>query len=88
MAERPQAMRQPNYRKGFRSHAPAADAGVPLRWKRPQTIFVNSMIDLFPRRPQRLHRARVDVMRRASWHRLPGLDEAARESLRYDRVLR
>jgi protein gp37 len=46
MAERLQAMRQRNYRNGF-GDAAASHAELPLRWKKPQTIFVNSMSDLF-----------------------------------------
>ncbi len=47
MAKRLQAMGQPNYRDGFKltCHPHAID--LPLRWKKPQMIFVNSMSDLF-----------------------------------------
>ncbi|MBN1437685.1 MAG: phage Gp37/Gp68 family protein [Sedimentisphaerales bacterium] len=47
MAKRLQAMNQPNYRNGFEvtCHPHALD--IPLRWKKPQVIFVNSMSDLF-----------------------------------------
>ena len=47
MAERLQAMGQENYRNGFRLTLQPHMLDVPLRWKKPQTIFVNSMSDLF-----------------------------------------
>lgn len=69
MAKRLKAMGQPNYANGFKLtlHEDMLDA--PLRWKRPQTIFVNSMSDLFHRDvpPEFVHRL-FDVMNRANWH--------------------
>ncbi len=49
MARRLQGMGQPNYRNGFRLtlHEHALD--LPLGWRRPQMVFVNSMSDLFHR---------------------------------------
>src|ERR1039458_6936163 len=47
MARRLQAIGHPHYRDGFNVtlHGDALD--LPLRWKRPQAIFVNSMSDLY-----------------------------------------
>jgi protein gp37 len=43
---------------------------LPLQWKKPQTIFVNSMSDLFHKDVPLAYIQRVfDVMRRAHWHR-------------------
>ena len=43
---------------------------VPLRWRRPRTVFVNSMSDLFHERvPLEYIRRVFDVMRRAQQHR-------------------
>lgn len=43
---------------------------LPLKWKKPQTIFVNSMSDLFHKDVPVEFIANVfDVMRRADWHR-------------------
>ncbi len=43
---------------------------LPLRWKKPQTIFVNSMSDLFHLDVPLEYIERVfDVMNRAGWHR-------------------
>lgn len=40
-------MGQPNYRNGFRVTLHPHVLEIPLRWKQPRTIFVNSMSDLF-----------------------------------------
>lgn len=69
MALRLQAMKQPNYVDGFKlaMHHQALD--LPLGWKKPQTIFVNSMSDLFHEDiPLSFILEVFDVMRRASWH--------------------
>jgi len=47
MSIRLKAMGQPNYFNGFRLTLHEHVIELPLRWKRPQTIFVNSMSDLF-----------------------------------------
>lgn len=70
MAIRLQAMGQPNYANGFKvaMHEPSLD--IPLRWKKPQTIFVNSMSDLFHREVTTEFILRIfDVMVRTDWHR-------------------
>jgi protein gp37 len=70
MAERLQAMGQPNYRNGFRLTLQPHMLELPLRWRKPQTIFVNSMSDLFHVDVPLDYIQRVfDVMRRARWHR-------------------
>ncbi len=70
MAERLLAMGQENYRNGFRLTLQPHMLDVPLRWKKPQTIFVNSMSDLFHRDVPIDYIVRIfDVMRRAHWHR-------------------
>lgn len=47
MALRLQAMGQPNYCNGFRVTCHPKQLELPLSWKKPQMIFVNSMSDLF-----------------------------------------
>jgi len=47
MAKRLQAMGQPNYLHGFRLSMHDKSLNLPLKWKSPQIIFVNSMSDLF-----------------------------------------
>ena len=50
MALRLKAMGQPNYRNGFRVATHPHVLHMPLQWKQPRTIFVNSMSDLFHRK--------------------------------------
>lgn len=50
MANRLQAMGQRNYKNGFELTLQPHMLALPLRWKKPQTIFVNSMSDLFHER--------------------------------------
>jgi len=70
MAERLQAMGQPNYRNGFDLTLQPQMLELPLQWKKPQTIFVNSMSDLFHTDVPLAYIHRVfDVMRTARWHR-------------------
>jgi protein gp37 len=47
MAEPLPAMGQPNYRNGFTLTPQPHVLELPLHWRKPQTIFVNSMSDLF-----------------------------------------
>src|SRR5271170_6031371 len=47
LAKRLQAMGQSNYRNGFEITLQPQMLEVPLRWKSPKRIFVNSMSDLF-----------------------------------------
>ncbi|HUY39616.1 MAG TPA: phage Gp37/Gp68 family protein [Candidatus Binataceae bacterium] len=70
MARRLQAMGQDNYRNGFSLTLQPHMLEAPLRWKKPQTIFVNSMSDLFHSDVPIDYILRVfAVMRRAHWHR-------------------
>ena len=78
MAERLRAMGQPNYRNGFEVTLQPHMLELPLRWKRPQTIFVNSMSDLFHEAvPLDYILAVFDIMRRAHWHRFQILTKRA-----------
>ncbi len=82
MARRLQAMGQPNYIDGFdvRTHERMLD--VPLTWKRPQTVFVNSMSDLFHDAvPFEFIERVFDVMRRADWHTFQVLTKRSRRLL-------
>jgi len=70
MAKRLQAMGQPNYVRGFEVAVHEHAAELPLRWKKPQAIFVNSMSDLFHRSvPTSFVDRLFRVMNKASWHR-------------------
>lgn len=70
MAKRLQAMGNANYRNGFQVTLHPHVLEKPLKWKQPQTIFVNSMSDLFHENvPLDFIQQIFDVMRKASWHR-------------------
>ena len=70
MAVRLQAMGQPNYARGFELAMQENSLGLPLKWKKPQTIFVNSMSDLFHKAvPVEFILKIFEVMCRADWHR-------------------
>jgi len=78
MALRLQAMGQSNYRDGFRVTLQPHMLELPLQWRRPQTIFVNSMSDLFHQDVPLDYIERVfDVMKRAHWHRFQVLTKRA-----------
>ncbi len=64
-----QAMGQPNYRNGFQLTLHEHLLEAPLRWKKPQRVFVNSMSDLFHSEVPLDFILRIfETMRRASWH--------------------
>lgn len=70
MAYRLRAMGQENYRNGFELTLQPRMLELPLKWRKPQTIFVNSMSDLFHDDvPIEYIQSVFDVMKRASWHR-------------------
>jgi len=69
MALRLQAMKQPNYVNGFKLTTHPKALGLPLTWKKPQTVFVNSMSDLFHEDiPLSFILDVFEVMKQASWH--------------------
>lgn len=69
MANRLQAMGQVNYENGFAVTLHERALDLPLKWRKPQTIFVNSMSDLFHEEVPEAFIVRVfEVMNRASWH--------------------
>ncbi len=69
LALRLQAMGNPRYRRGFEVTLHEDQLDLPLRWKLPRRIFVNSMSDLFHDviSDQFIVRA-FEVMARARWH--------------------
>ena len=69
MALRLKAMGNPSYTNGFSVTMHEDALELPLKWKKPQTIFVNSMSDLFHEDIPLEFILRVfDVIRRADWH--------------------
>lgn len=68
-AARLQAMGNPRYRNGFAVTLHPDLLEVPLRWRQPRLIFVNSMSDLFHEAiPEDFIYRIFDVMVKAKWH--------------------
>jgi len=62
-------MGQANYKNGFRLTLQPQMLEIPLRWKTPRRVFVNSMSDLFHKDvPAEYIREVFDVMTQADWH--------------------
>lgn len=69
MSRRLKAMGQRNYANGFDLTLQEHMLALPLSWKKPRTIFVNSMSDLFHRDVPTAYIRRVfEVMNQANWH--------------------
>jgi protein gp37 len=88
MSMRLKAMGQPNYVNGFRLTVHEHVLEAPLRWKRPQNIFVNSMSDLFHKGvPLEFVSKIFDAMARASQHRFQILTKRSNRLLELSRRL-
>src|SRR5437763_11310100 len=69
LAKRLRAMGNPSYLNGFELTLHERVLETPLSWKKPRTVFVNSMSDLFHKDVPAEFILRVfDVMRRAAQH--------------------
>lgn len=69
LANRLQAMGQSKYANGFNVTIHEKSFKEPLSWKKPSTIFVCSMSDLFHENVDFVTITRIfDVMRHADWH--------------------
>jgi protein gp37 len=82
MSRRLKAMGQANYANGFKLTLQPQMLDLPLRWRKPRTIFVNSMSDLFHKNVPTSYIQQVfSIMKRAHWHRFQVLTK------RSDRLL-
>ena len=82
MAKRLKAMGQANYVNGFHVTLHEHMLHTPLGWKNPQTIFVNSMSDLFHNKvPASFIKKVFYVMEKASWHRFQVLTKRSERLL-------
>jgi protein gp37 len=82
LAGRLRAMGQANYRNGFGLTLQPHMLELPLSWKTPRRIFVNSMSDLFHSDVPTDYIMRVfDVMRRAHWHQFQVLTKRSERVL-------
>ena len=78
MAKRLHAMGQPNYRNGFKVTCHPDVLGTPLKWRKPQMIFVNSMSDLFHKAvPAQFIDELFFTMNEARWHTFQVLTKRA-----------
>ena len=78
MAHRLQAMGSPNYKNGFEVTLQPHTLNAPLKWRKPQVVFVNSMSDLFQDEVHLKYIKQVfDVMRQASRHQFQVLTKRA-----------
>lgn len=78
MTRRLEAMGQQNYVNGFKLTTHQNSLHLPLQWKKPQTIFVNSMSDLFHKDvPVSFIQQVFEVMRQAHWHQFQVLTKRA-----------
>jgi protein gp37 len=69
LAGRLQAMRNPRYGNGFGLTLHPDQLALPLKWRQPRRIFVNSMSDLFHEAiSEYFIREVFSVMARAHWH--------------------
>jgi len=69
MAHRLYALGNPNYRNDFKLKTIRKMLELPLRWKKPRTIFVNSMSDLFHDKvPDAFIHSVFEVMKQAPQH--------------------
>ena len=74
-----------NYSNGFKLTLHEDALGIPLKWKQPQTIFVNSMSDLFHKDvPLQFIQRVFAVMRLAHWHRFQVLTKRSERLLELD----
>jgi len=79
-------MGQPNYVNGFALTLQPHMLELPLRWLKPQTIFVNSMSDLFHEDvPDSYIQQVFAVMRKAYWHRFQVLTKRSERLREMDR---
>lgn len=78
MSRRLQAMGQPNYANGFELTLHEGAVDLPLRWRRPRKVFVNSMSDLFHDDvPLEFIKRVFEVMASAHWHQFQILTKRA-----------
>src|SRR5262245_51606219 len=78
LAARLHRMQNPRYTNGFDLTLHKDQLDLPLRWKRPKRIFVNSMSDLFHKDvPDDFIQAVFSTMIQAHWHNFQILTKRA-----------
>jgi protein gp37 len=88
LAKRLKAMGQANYRNGFEVTLQPQMLELPLHWRTPKRIFVNSMSDLFHDEvPDSYIQQVFDVMVRAHWHQYQVLTKRSERVLALSKKL-
>jgi protein gp37 len=88
MALRLKGMGQANYARGFEVALHEGALQLPLSWKKPRMIFVNSMSDLFHEEvPLEFIQKVFGVMRQADWHTYQILTKRSERLLQLDSQL-
>ena len=88
MAKRLKAMGSENYKNGFKLSLHKNVLELPLAWKKPQTIFVNSMSDLFHKNvPIEFIQKTFGVMNKAYWHTFQILTKRSERLFQLDKEL-
>jgi protein gp37 len=81
-------MGQPNYRNGFQLTLHEQMLPLPLMWKKPRMIFVNSMSDLFHKDvPTSFIEKTFAVMQKASWHTFQVLTKRSKRLQEIDHII-
>jgi len=89
MAIRLKAMGNPSYSNGFNVTLHNNLLGLPMTWKKPQHIFVNSMSDLFHKDvPVEFIKSVFDVMGKANWHNFQILTKRSDRLAELDPILK
>jgi protein gp37 len=88
LAKRLEAMGVENYRNGFELTLHEKTLDIPLKWRKPSVIFVNSMSDLFHSDVPVEFILRVfEVMNNAHWHEYQVLTKRPERVLEMDKIL-
>jgi protein gp37 len=88
LAKRLKAMGQANYKNGFKLTVQNEMLERPLSWKKPQTIFVNSMSDLFHiDLPLEYIQKVFKVMAKADWHNFQVLTKRSERLKEFNKEL-
>jgi protein gp37 len=88
MTRRLKAMGQSKYANGFDLTTHEEVLSNPLHWKKPKTIFVSSMSDLFHKDvPLQFIQRAFNVMKQASWHTFQVLTKRSQRLLEINQSL-
>ena len=80
-------MGQPKYKNGFKYTEHVSNINLPLTWKKPKKIFVNSMSDMFHEESDQSFVAQCfDVMIKADWHTYQILTKRPRRMIEFSKL--